>query len=187
MGKKQSRETQDLTAAVTWTHYHGRDQGQGRLLQLGMPCKSTCFPISPEETCVCGTLEKNDLILVSILFYNFISLFLVIACYSHLNYSPPLWNSHPASTWTHVISFSQAPCYLHCIYFFFCLFPHQSASPFLEYILVPLPESSQIYLYLSAVIQPRTECSKFCLGSHQRHWEEPVPPSAAIWCLSLHR
>lgn len=121
-GKKQSTETQDLTAAVTWTHYHGRDQDQGCLLQLGMPCKSTCFPISPEETCLCGTLEKNDLILVSILFYNFISLFLVIACYSHLNYSPPLWNSHPASTRTHVISFSQAPCYLHCIYFFFVCF-----------------------------------------------------------------
>lgn len=142
--------------------------------------------LSPEEICLCGTLGRNDPILASILFYNFISLFPVIACYSHLNYCLPLWNSHLASTWTHVISFSQAPCYLCCIYLFF-FFTRQWACPVLQYISVPLPESSRIYLYLSAVIQPRPECSMFCLGSHQRHWKEPVPPSAMIWCLSIHR
>lgn len=156
-----------------------KQQLQASFLQLDMLCKNTSLPLSLEETFLHGTLGRNDLILVSILFYIFISLFSVIVSYSYLKYSPPLWNSHLASTWTLTVSFSQAPYYL-CYTYLFFFFPHQSASPVPLYILVPLPEPSLIYLKPSAVMQPRTESSIFCLGSHQRHCGEQVPPSAVI-------
>lgn len=60
-----------------------KQQPQASFLQLGMPCKNTFPPVSAEETFLHGTLRRNDLTSVSMLFYNFISLFLVIGCYSH--------------------------------------------------------------------------------------------------------
>lgn len=83
--KKQTRETQNLIAAATWTiimdRIRAKQQPQASLLQLGMLRKNTPPPLSLEETFLHGTLGRNDLILVSILFYNF---YLIIPSYSLL-------------------------------------------------------------------------------------------------------
>lgn len=75
----------------------------------------TFFP----ETFLWGNLGRSDLILLSIMFYNFMTLFLVIACSNHLNYFPTLWNSHLASTWKYINSFFQASCNLCCLFLSF--------------------------------------------------------------------
>lgn len=86
----------------------------------------TFFP----DTCMWSNLGRSDLILLSVTFYNFMPLFLVIACYNHLNYSSTFWNSQLASTWTYIISFFfQAPCYLCCLFFWSFSSPISLSSP----------------------------------------------------------
>lgn len=118
------------------------------------------------ETCLWGNLGRSDLILLSVMFYNFMPLFLVIACSYHLNYYPSLWNLHLASTWTYIISFFQAPC-LSMLPFFVIFLTSQPLQSYSTTSQCLSPVSSWIYLYLSTVIQPRTESSIFCLGCHQ--------------------
>lgn len=122
--KKQSRETQNLTAAVTWTiildRIRAKQQPQASFLQLGMLCKNTSLPLSLEETFLYGTLGRNDLILVSILFYIFISLFPVTVSYSYI---PLLCGTHTWQAHGHTQSHFLRLLTIHVTLIYFSSFP----------------------------------------------------------------
>lgn len=143
----------------------------------------TFFP----DTCMWSNLGRSDLILLSVTFYNFMPLFLVIACYNHLNYSSTFWNSQLASTWTYIISFFfQAPCYLCCLFFLVIFLTNQPLQSY-RTTSQSLPLYPHGFIYIILLWYSPGLKAVYFVWDVIRHWEEPVPPSAVVWCFSIHR